>query len=120
MKYAIPTAQGRLSPHFGQSTDFLLLEVDSRGKVTSRENLTVAAHSCGSLPQELAQRGVGVVLAGGMGMGPRLAFQSFNIAVVLGVSEPDPLRAAALHAAGALTSGQNVCERTDTTCDHHH
>jgi predicted Fe-Mo cluster-binding NifX family protein len=120
LKYAIPVNEGRLSPHFGQSTAFMLVDVDGRGKVGGKEMLDVAPHSCGSLPQTLAQRGVGVVLAGGMGLGPRLAFQSFNIEVVLGVAESDPAKAAALHAAGKLAAGTNACEHGETVCDHGH
>jgi predicted Fe-Mo cluster-binding NifX family protein len=120
MKYAIPVSEGRLSTHFGQSSAFMLLDVDQKGKVVKQETIHVAPHSCGSLPRELAQRGVGVVLAGGMGMGPRLAFQASNIEVVLGVSESDPARAASLHATGGLDGGANACEHGDTMCDHGH
>ena len=122
MKYAIPVYEGHLSSHFGQSTEFLLLDVDANGRVTKRETLSVAPHSCGTLPEQLAAHGVGAVLAGGMGMGPRLAFQVNNVEVVLGVAETDPEKAAVSHFNRTLKAGQNVCEHGDTVCDHagHH
>ena len=98
MKYATPVSGGKLSAHFGQSTEFMLIAV------------------------LLANKGVNVVLAGGMCMGPRLAFERNNIQVVLGVTEMDPEKAVLSHLNQTLISGQNVCEHGDTVCDHasHH
>ena len=120
MKYAIPVSDSRLMSHFGQASEFMLLDVDQDGKVASKETIKVAPHSCGTLPGELAKRGVRVVLAGGMGMGPRMAFQQSNIDVVLGVTELDPEKAVAAHASHTLENGDNVCDHGDTICDHSH
>lgn len=120
MKYAVPLSGSRLMSHFGQATEFMLLDVDQGSRVTKKETIIVAPHSCGTLPGELAKRGVGVVLAGGMGMGPRMAFQQSNITVVLGVTELDPEKAATAHANHTLKNGDNVCDHGDATCDHSH
>jgi predicted Fe-Mo cluster-binding NifX family protein len=120
LKYAIPVSGGQLSSHFGQSEEFLLLDLDEGGHIRHQETLSVVPHSCGSLPGQMARLGVGVVLAGGMGMGPRLAFQSANIEVILGVSEPDPVKAAFAHHNHRLKSGANVCSHGDKVCDHGH
>jgi predicted Fe-Mo cluster-binding NifX family protein len=120
MKYAMPVSGGRLMPHFGQAEEFMLLDVGQDGKVAKKETIQVMPHSCGTLPGELARRGVSVVLAGGMGMGPRMAFQQSNIEVVLGVAEPDPEIAVSAHARHTLQSGANVCSHGDNICDHHH
>lgn len=120
MKYAMPVSDGQLASHFGMATEFMLLDVGQDGRVTKKETIDVIPHSCGTLPGELAKRGVRVVLAGGMGMGPRMAFQQSNIEVVLGVSEPDPEKAVAAHAGHTLVSGANVCDHGDTICDHNH
>ncbi len=120
MKYAVPVSGNQLMSHFGQATEFMLLELDHNGKVSTKETIQVQPHSCGTLPGELARRGVGVVLAGGMGMGPRMAFQQNNIAVVLGVAEQDPEKAAVAHANQSLEIGQNVCDHGDAVCDHNH
>jgi len=118
MKYATPVSGGMLSAHFGQSTEFILFDVDNNGQTVSKQTISTAAHNCGSLPILLADKGVNVVLAGGMGMGPRLAFKRHNIQVVLGVTEIDPEKAVLHHFNGTLISGQNVCEHGDTVCDH--
>jgi predicted Fe-Mo cluster-binding NifX family protein len=122
MKYAIPVYAGRLSAHFGQSEEFMLIDVDSQGKVIAKETMSVEPHNCGGTPILLARKGVQVVLAGGMGMGPRMAFERQNIRVVLGVTETDPEKATLGHVKGTLVSGQNVCDHGDSVCDHsgHH
>lgn len=120
MKYAIPVSGSRSMSHFGQAKEFMLLDVGPDGRVAKKETIAVMPHSCGTLPGELAKRGVNVVLAGGMGMGPRMAFQRSNIEVVLGVSEPDPEKAVAAHTDHTLRNGDNVCDHGDTICDHGH
>jgi len=118
LKYAIPVSEGRLASHFGQSTEFMLLDMDDKGKIIKKQSLIVAPHSCGALPAQLAGYGTQIVLAGGMGMGPRMAFEANHIEVVLGVSETDPEKAAAAHFKGTLKSGGNACGHPDTVCDH--
>jgi ATP-binding protein involved in chromosome partitioning len=120
MKYAMPVSGGLLMPHFGQATQFMLLDIDQDGRVVRKVTINVTPHSCGTLPGELAKLGVRVVLAGGMGMGPRMAFQQSNIEVVLGVNELDPEKAVVAHASDTLENGANVCEHGDTICDHKH
>jgi len=122
MKYATPVSGGKLSAHFGQSTEFMLIDVGNNGQIVSKQTISTVAHNCGSLPMLLADKGVNVVLAGGMGMAPRLAFERHNIQVVLGVTEIDPEKAVLSHLNQTLVSGQNVCEHGDTLCDHagHH
>jgi predicted Fe-Mo cluster-binding NifX family protein len=120
MKYAMPVSNSRLMSHFGQADEFMLLDVGQDGVVAKKETIKVTPHSCGALPGELAQRGVGVVLAGGMGMGPRMAFQQSNIEVVLGVTELDPEKAVVAHANHTLENGVNICDHGDTICDHNH
>jgi len=122
MKYAIPLSNGQLSQHFGQSKEFMLIDANGSDRIIHKEILSTIDHNCGSLPRLLAGQGVKIVLAGGMGMSPRLAFERSGIEVVLGVSEADPEKAVIAHMNRTLVSGQNVCEHGDTVCDHadHH
>ena len=120
MKYAMPVSSSRLMSHFGQADEFMLLDVGQDGGVTEKETIKVTPHSCGTLPGELAQRGVSVVLAGGMGMGPRMAFQQSNIEVVLGITELDPEKAVVAHANHTLENGVNICDHGDMICNHNH
>jgi predicted Fe-Mo cluster-binding NifX family protein len=118
MKYAVPVNNGRLSPHFGQSTEFILIDTDGKNRIIGKEILSTPAHDCGTLPRLLAEHGTKIVLAGGMGYGPRMAFQQNGIDVVLGITEPDPEKAVLAHLNQTLESGQNICEHGDVPCDH--
>ncbi len=119
MRYAIPIHEGRLSQHFGQSKEFMLVDVDEQGRITGKKVIPTTAHDCHTLPQLLAGLGVSVVLAGGMGMSPQMAFRRNNIEVVLGIAEPDPEKAALAHACGTLVGGANACQHGDSPCDGH-
>ena len=117
MKYAIPVSGRQLSSHFGQSTEFMLIYTNGKGQIIGKKTISTVAHNCSGLPGLLADQGVKVVLAGGMGLGPRMAFERNGIEVVLGVAESDPARAVMAHMNRTLVSGQNVCEHPDTICD---
>ena len=116
MKYAIPVNGRQLSSHFGQSTEFMLVDTNGNGQIISKKTISTVAHNCGSLPGILADQGVKVVLAGGMGMGPRMAFEQSGIEVVLGVAETDPEKAVMAHLDRTLVSGRNACEHPNTAC----
>ncbi len=122
MKFAIPFKDGSLSAHFGQTTEFLIIETGEGGKITGKETLTTFPHNCHGLPLLFAEHGVSVVLAGGMGMGPRMACENNGIEVILGITETDPEKAVIKYLYNGLESGENVCEHGDTFCDHsgHH
>jgi predicted DNA-binding protein (UPF0251 family)/predicted Fe-Mo cluster-binding NifX family protein len=120
MKYAVPIEQGKLNPHFGHSAEYMLVNLDESGKVTADEVVASPGHACGYLPGWLASKGVNVILAGGMGMTPRLLFQQNGVEVVLGVQETDPKKAAVAHFKGTLAFGANSCEHGDQACDHSH
>jgi predicted Fe-Mo cluster-binding NifX family protein len=118
MKYAIPIFDGQVSMHFGQSTEFKIIDTDGK-RILRSEVMAVTPHSCGSLPKLLADHGVNVVLAGGMGAAPRMVFERCGVEVVLGVAEPNPEKAVLDHVNRTLVSGQNVCDHGDAPCDNH-
>ena len=120
MKYAIPVNRGQLSLHFGQSTEFMLINTDAQGHIIGKETISTVAHNCGGIPKILSEHGVNIVLAGGMGYTPRMILETNDIEVVLGVSESDPEKAVIGHVKGSLASGQNTCSHGDTACNHSH
>jgi predicted Fe-Mo cluster-binding NifX family protein len=81
MKFAIPVIDGLLSSHWGQTSDFLIIEVNDSKQVVGKETMTTETHDCHGTPLALAKKGVNVVLAGGMGMGPRSVFESNGVKV---------------------------------------
>lgn len=108
MKIAVPAQGNSVCPHFGHCEQFVVAEVDGE-KVVGRENIAAPPHEPGLLPRFLADKGVNVVIAGGMGSRAQQLFSQQNIKVITGASGLiDDLLAAFLK--GKLTTGPNVCD----------
>ena len=111
MKYAVPVTGGVVSPHFGHCEHFALIDVDEMRKVVLKKELVPSpGHQPGLLPEWLAEKGVSVVLAGGMGSRAQSLFQQNRIEVIIGVMEGDPEKAVLSHLNGMLTTGDNICD----------
>jgi len=111
MRYAIPVSGGIVAAHFGHCEQFAIIDVDEDSKtILKKEMVTSPGHEPGFLPQWLAEEGVSVVLAGGMGSRAQGLFAQNNIHVVVGVLESDPERAMLAYLGGALETGGNICD----------
>ena len=68
MRYAVPVSGGLMSPHFGHCEQFALFDVDvDKKEVTKKQFVPSPEHQPGLLPAWLAEQGVSMVIAGGMG-----------------------------------------------------
>ena len=68
MKYAIPVTGGEFSSHFGHCESFAFFNVDEENKtIIDKELITTPEHQPGVIPAWLEEKGVSVVIAGGMG-----------------------------------------------------
>lgn len=105
---AIPTAGGRSCPHFGHCEAFTLIETDD-GVVTAERVVRPPAHEPGAFPRFLADAGVDVVLAGGMGVRARDLFAANAIAVHTGIGEEEPRGLAERFLRDELAVGPNRC-----------
>ena len=111
MKYAVPVSGGVVSAHFGHCEQFALIDVDESKKlILKKELVNSPGHEPGLLPQWLAEKGVSLVIAGGMGSRAQDIFHQNGISVVLGAMESDPEKAVLSHVNGTLTIGDNVCD----------
>ncbi len=111
MRYAIPVSSGGLSAHFGHCEHFALIDVDEgRKEILSKELVPSPGHQPGLLPQWLAEQGVSVVIAGGMGSRAQDIFQQNHIKVIIGVLESDPMKAVQNYLNGILATGDNICD----------
>ncbi len=111
MKYAVPIAGGAMSPHFGHCEQFAFFDVDEQKKeIINREFVASPEHQPGLLPMWLAQKGAGVVIAGGMGPRAVDLLEQHGINVVLGAIESDPEQAVLSHIGGVLAIGDNICD----------
>ncbi|MFC2072729.1 NifB/NifX family molybdenum-iron cluster-binding protein [Chloroflexota bacterium] len=111
MKYAIPVSGGTMSPHFGHCEQFALFDVEEQKKeIINKELIASPEHQPGLLPKWLAEKGVSVVIAGGMGPRAQDIFHQNGISVVLGAMESDPEKAVLSHIYDTLATGDNVCD----------
>ena len=111
MRYAVPVNSGGLSAHFGHCEHFALIDVDEeKGEILRKELVPSPGHQPGLLPQWLAEEGVSVVIAGGMGSRAQSLFQQNHIKVVIGALESDPERAVQSYLGGTLATGDNICD----------
>ncbi len=111
MRYAIPVSSGGLSAHFGHCEHFALIDVDEERKEILRKELVPSpGHQPGLLPEWLAEQGVSVVIAGGMGSRAQSLFNQNHIGVVIGALEGDPEKAVLNYLSGTLATGDNICD----------
>ena len=111
MKYAVPVTDGKLSTHFGHCQQFAIFDIDNARKtIQKKELLDSPGHQPGMLPVWLANKGVSVVIAGGMGSRAVDIFRENNIQVIIGAIQTDPEKAVQDYLTGQLATGSNVCD----------
>ena len=109
MKIAIPTAQGKLSIHFGHCETFTLIDVD-HDTITNSEEVKAPAHEPGVLPRWLGEQGVSLIIAGGMGQRAQQLFGNQNIDVVIGAPSEEAKTLVKSYLSGTLSTGINLCD----------
>jgi predicted Fe-Mo cluster-binding NifX family protein len=111
MRYAVPVTDGMVSAHFGHCQYFALFDVDeAEKKIVTKSKLESPPHQPGLLPRVLAEEGVTIVIAGGMGSRAQDIFEQNRIQVIIGVPEIDPETAVQEFLKGTLISGDNICD----------
>jgi ATP-binding protein involved in chromosome partitioning len=110
-KCAVPVSGGIVSQHFGHCEQFALIEVDGDKKqILKKEMVNSPRHEPGMLPPWLAEKGVSLVISGGMGSRAQGLFQQNKIGVITGIMESDPEKAVLSYLKGALATGSNICD----------
>ena len=111
MRIAIPLAEGKLATHFGHCASFALIDVDqTNNTILKREDVAAPPHQPGLLPPWMAERGVNLIIAGGMGQHALELFAQQQIGVVLGAPSDTPEKLVAAHLGGSMQTGGNPCD----------
>jgi ATP-binding protein involved in chromosome partitioning len=111
VRIALPLSNGEMAMHFGHCEKFALLDVDpATKKIVKRDDIEAPPHQPGLLPAWLAERGVTIVISGGMGHRARDLFAERGIEVVVGASTGTPERLVGDYLAGTLATGENICD----------
>jgi len=109
IKIAIPVYNQKLTAHFGHCQNFAVVNT-SNNKIDNIEYLDPPVHQPGVYPKFLADQGVKVIIAGGMGQKAQDLFHQNNIEVIIGVHDGTPMDLAKQYLDGILTSGNNLCD----------
>jgi predicted Fe-Mo cluster-binding NifX family protein len=111
MKVAVPVTDGKVAAHFGHCSHFALFDVDEPTKaIVERQLIPSPGHQPGFLPPWLAEEGVSVVIASGMGSRAQAIFNDNRIEVVVGALGHDPEEAVLDYLKGDLATGDNICD----------
>ena len=111
MKYAVPIVNDKVATHFGHCSHFAFFDVDETKKVImGKEIVASPGHQPGVLPTWLAEEGVSVVIASGMGSRAQSLFRENRIDVVISALEDDPEKAVLDYISGTLAVGEEICD----------
>ena len=109
MKFAVPTLNNELTAHFGHCEKFAIIETEN-STVIKEEFVTPPLHQPGVYPRFLADQGVDVIIAGGMGQKAQSLFSAHNIQVFIGVAQGSPRELVEQYLEDKLLTGQNLCD----------
>jgi Mrp family chromosome partitioning ATPase/predicted Fe-Mo cluster-binding NifX family protein len=111
LKIAVPVVEGRLSAHFGHCEEFAVFDIDvEEKKIVGMNKIPAPPHEPGLLPLWLKEKGVNLIIAGGMGSRAQELFAEKGIKVVVGVSSDAPENVVENYLKGVLSSGENICD----------
>jgi predicted Fe-Mo cluster-binding NifX family protein len=108
-KFAIPTLNEKLTAHFGHCEKFAIVDVEDN-RVINEKFVTPPVHQPGVYPKFLADQGVHVIIAGGMGQKAQDLFAMNNIEVHMGVQDGTPSELVMSYLNNQLQTGQNLCD----------
>ena len=109
MKFAIPTQFGKLCDHFGHCEKFAIVETQNND-IVKESYLEPPVHQPGAYPKFLAEHGVNLIIAGGMGNRAQSLFQQNNIEVCVGVNPAEPAELVKAYLKDNLATGNNLCD----------
>ena len=106
--FAIPTLNGKSCAHFGHCQSFAVVQVDG-SDVGNVLFMDPPAHQPGTYPRFLADQGVNIVIAGGMGVMAQNLFRENNIEIHMGVGVEEPGFLVSQFLSNELQTGDNLC-----------
>ncbi|NLK67285.1 MAG: dinitrogenase iron-molybdenum cofactor [Campylobacteraceae bacterium] len=115
-KVAVASNDGVVAGHFGHCKEFIVFETKD-GKIIGNETVPSPGHKPGLLPNFLGDKGVNVIISGGMGQGAVNIFNERNIEVIVGASG-DAKEAVENYLNGSLKSTGSICEEHERGCNH--
>ena len=118
MRIVVPVENEKLCPHFGHCASFAMFDAD-KGEFTRLADEPAPPHEPGLLPRWLGEKGVNLIIAGGMGGRTQTLFSERNIQVVVGAPADSPVAIVMQYLEGKLQTAANACTHGEGhVCDH--
>jgi predicted Fe-Mo cluster-binding NifX family protein len=109
MKIAAACNGNEIWAHFGHCKNFMIYDTEN-GSIVSEKSVANPGHRPGFLPNFLADMGVKVIIAGGMGGGAVSIFNERDVEVITG-AEGNAKSAVEKYLRGELESTGAVCHQ---------
>ena len=118
MKIAVPYSDGQVFQHFGKSEQFKIYDtIDD--EIISSEIVDTSGSGHSALADFLKEKGAGVLICGGIGVGAVTALQNVGIQI-LGGAEGEADKCVEEFLGGRLHFGASGCASCSSSCGHHH
>ena len=118
MKIAVPYSDGQVFQHFGKSEQFKIYDtIDD--EIISSEIVDTSGSGHSALADFLKEKGEGVLICGGIGVGAVTALQNAGIQI-LGGAEGEADKCVEEFLGGRLHFGASGCASCSSSCGHHH
>ena len=118
MKIAVPYSDGQVFQHFGKSEQFKIYDtIDD--EIISSEIVDTSGSGHSALADFLKEKGAGVLICGGIGVGAVTALQNAGIQI-LGGAEGEDDKCVEEFLGGRLHFGASGCASCSSSCGHHH
>lgn len=112
MRIAVAADGDSVSAHFGRCSEYVIVDIEG-DRITSRAVLPNPGHKPGFLPKFLADQGIDLIIAGGMGPQAESLFESHGIEVATGVTgSVDEAISAFLRHELSTYSDANLCDHS--------
>lgn len=109
MRIAVASDKGMVTEHFGHCESFEIFDAENK-QIVKNESVANPGHKPGFLPNFLADRGVNVIISGGMGGGAVDIFNERDVEVVIG-TKGKAKAAAEAYLQGSLESTGSICHK---------
>lgn len=109
MKIAVASEKDMVTQHFGHCENFNIYEI-RENKIVASESIANPGHRPGFLPNFLNDKGIDLIISGGMGGGAIKIFQEKGIEVIVGAGgrAEDVVNS---YLEGQLKSTGSVCQQ---------
>ena len=108
MKIAVASDNKNVTQHFGHCETFEVFEIKDK-EIVNEESLANPGHKPGFLPNYLHEKGINMIISGGIGQGAVDIFNEHCIEVVAG-AKGTSREAVLAYLSGELKSTGSICE----------